>query len=258
MRKYGAFTLIELLVVIAIIALLMAILMPALARVREAAKEVACKANLKHWGLIWKLFLDEEREGKFGGLDWIESMRSYYKDPDMRFCPSAIRTWNEGAQQPNRAWGEREPDWQLEINGQPINDYYIGSYGLNYWCSNDTGGGRGEVDNGNWHHQDYKGTQYVPLFTDNAEDGCCPLPHDMPPEYYGQIYDSAGTDIHEIRDVCIDRHSGSVNVLFMDYTVARVGLKQLWDLHWHRQWTKPPYAQPPPSPWPDWMRRYGD
>jgi prepilin-type processing-associated H-X9-DG protein len=61
-----------------------------------------------------------------------------------------------------------------------------------------------------------------------------------------------------MRDVCIDRHNNGINILFLDFSVDRVELKELWDLHWHRQWTNPAYAQPPPSPWPDWMRRYGD
>jgi len=50
------FTLVELLVVIAIIAVLMAILMPALQRVRMQAKNVQCKANLKTYGLVMQLY----------------------------------------------------------------------------------------------------------------------------------------------------------------------------------------------------------
>ena len=53
------FTLVELLVVIAIIALLMAILMPALQRVKKQAQEVKCRANLRQVGLIMYMFLQE-------------------------------------------------------------------------------------------------------------------------------------------------------------------------------------------------------
>jgi prepilin-type N-terminal cleavage/methylation domain-containing protein len=53
------FTLIELLVVIAIIAILMAILMPALQRVKEQAREMACRANLRQYGIAQSMYLDE-------------------------------------------------------------------------------------------------------------------------------------------------------------------------------------------------------
>jgi prepilin-type N-terminal cleavage/methylation domain-containing protein len=58
-RPLYAFTLIELLVVIAIIALLMAILMPALDRVKKQAKSVACQTNLRQWALIFSMYMDE-------------------------------------------------------------------------------------------------------------------------------------------------------------------------------------------------------
>jgi len=59
MIRPRAFTLIELLVVIAIIAILMAILMPALQRVKEQAREITCRANLRQYGLAQALYLDD-------------------------------------------------------------------------------------------------------------------------------------------------------------------------------------------------------
>jgi len=59
MCKRKAFTLIELLVVIAIIAILLAILMPALSRVKEQGKRAACLSNLKQLQLAWSMYADE-------------------------------------------------------------------------------------------------------------------------------------------------------------------------------------------------------
>ena len=65
-----------------------------------------------------------------------------------------------------------------------------------------------------------------------------------------------------MRTFCMNRHNGHVNGLFLDWSVRRIGLKELWTLKWNRdfdtanEWTKAGGVQP--EDWPPWMRRFRD
>ncbi|GAG09889.1 unnamed protein product, partial [marine sediment metagenome] len=59
---------------------------------------------------------------------------------------------------------------------------------------------------------------------------------------------------------CLNRHNGFTNAVFLDFTIKKVGLKQLWLLKWHRQYDTR-YAITNPVDWDygtGWMEKFKD
>ena len=270
-RKKG-FTLIELLVVIAIIALLMSILMPALQRVKKQARLSACLANLRQWGLLFAMYCDDNdgffftgeingsRASAGSGEFWRETMRPYTKSftKKMWLCPQAAKQ-QPGGGIPQSNWAYTA--WE---NGSDV-----GSYGLNGWMLNikaskesgnrNNGWGRTPAD-WHWGTCQIQNSNNVPIYTGSWWVDSWPRENDNPPSSNVGPPDTPNSN--EMNRVCVDRHDGFMCAVFADFTVRKVGLKELWTLKWSRgyniagPWTKGGGCDP--SAWPEWLQRYKD
>ena len=253
------FTLIELLVVISVIAILMALLLPGLGKAKDQAKSIQCASNLRQFGIMYEMYAQAHGENLPGGWNsgrmWIIDLMPYYKGAgEIRFCPKAKKLLQMvAANAPGvlTAWGiygnpnffgGTIPDW-----AEP-NTY--GSYGVNGWAHNppDKGLPEGspytydiaEVDRPKYWRNilNVRHPATVPLMADAMWDGTTPDTGDQPPPNPiplegGEAWVFNTSDMAKF---CLPRHSGKVNMLFIDKSTRKVGLKELWTLRWHAQW----------------------
>jgi prepilin-type N-terminal cleavage/methylation domain-containing protein len=271
MRRREGFTLIELLVVIAIIALLMAILMPALARVKEQARTTGCLANLRQWNFVSAMYT-EDNDGKFWsgygstGYWWPWQLERKLLDWKMNktwFCPTAKKPIidENGNQAPTfnifNAWGIF---WGTQGGRSAPESGVAGSYSINgYVLTIPTDaafeGGRPASDG--WRTPNVNGAGNVPLFIDALRFDLWPLENNGPAEY-----EFAAWSGNNFGRCCINRHVGYVGCSFLDYSARKIGLKELWTLKWHKSFnTSGPYTLAggvQANDWPEWIQSFRD
>ena len=256
----------ELLVVVGAVAFIVVMVLFTATRSRPPygqPRAITCMANLKQWALVFNLYADDHGEsfisveGDDRGKPWFELLRPYDEDHSLCLCPAATEPHAEGGRNPFGAWKVGEVS---------------GSYGLNGWVYNPVPGntdlrGRSPLENYWGTLPNVQGSSNVPMLAGALWSEGWPRHTDRPPHVEDWPGSSARRVAIEVNTsqmdrFCVNRHQGHVNALFMDWSVRRVGLKELWTLKWHRNYdTNGPWTSAggvSPTDWPPWMMEFKD
>ncbi len=150
-RRKNAFTLIELLVVISIVAVLIAIMLPALSSAKHGARVMACAANLRQIGLAWQTYLMDNGFVFPVPPSNLNNWHLFYGGkhpsihpanfPQARFLNPYVghREKNAKGSEVFRCTEDRDirfPDGSTHTDGYPTYEYYGNSYPANFYLLN--------------------------------------------------------------------------------------------------------------------------